>query len=298
MLKLFIKRLLLFLPQVFILSLIVFFLSDGGLGFGQQDSIFVRYWNWLNGVVRIITIRDFGWSPLIQHSLLNTLRLSLLALLLVYGIGIPLGIISGRHFGTLKDRTLQMVTLIGASLPSFTLALILLLFIGFRLGWLPTGGSLPPGMSRETVSFSTYHIARLRHMMLPALSLAIVQIIVPMKYLRGDIIDTYHREYITLARSKGASEKHLFKKHIFKNSLSSTISSVPIQMAAIVTGSIIIEMIFAFPGMGGLLFWAFQFNDVTLVGVLILIIGLVILVGAFISDIILMILNPQTKIEE
>jgi len=317
MFKLFIKRFLLLFLQLIILSFIVFFLShivhivtwttDSGTGMADtfissiilQDLIF-GYWNWL---VEIVTTGNFGWSWRWQMSAIeavgmrlpNTFRLLVTSLLLIYGIGIPLGIISGRHSGTWKDRTIQMITQIGASFPSFTLGFLLILFLGFQLGWFPFRGSLPPGMTRE-VGFVSYHMARLHHVILPALSLAIVQLITPMKYLRSGIIDTEQQEFVILARAKGASEKHLFKKHIFRHSLISLASSAPMQIAAVITGSIIIEIVFSFPGIGNMFFTAFFEGDTGLVNFIILIFGALILLGSFISDILILALDSRIEI--
>ena len=311
---------MLLIPQVVILSFIVFFLSDaipeltwtldGGTDMADafifnpnwQDTILTRYLNWLGG---IFTSGDFGWSwrlrmptmAAVGMRLPNTLRLSLFTLLVVYGVGIPLGIISGRRSGTWKDRAIQMVSLIGSSLPSFTLAILLLYFLGFRMAWFPTSGSLPPGVSRAA-GLTPYYIGRLHHLILPSLSLAIVQLIIPIKYLRGSIIDTEQQEFVSLARAKGANEKYLFKKHVLKNSLTSLVGSFPIQLTTIVTSTIIIESIFNIPGIGDMFFSAFAGNDTDLINTLILVFGLIILLGSFISDIILMALDPRIKIEE
>ena len=321
MFKLFVRRILLLFPQIIILSFIVFFLSNAvdpltwtsegrttmadASAFNPEGtlSIFVSYWNWLVGIV---TRGDFGWSwrlrmPAIEAiglRLPNTLRLAVVTLFLVYGVGILLGIISGRRVGTWKDRTIQIVTLMGSSLPSFTLALLLLLFLGFRLRWFPTSGSLPPGTDRTVVGFVAYQMRRLQHLVLPALSLAIIQIIQPMKYLRSGIIDTEGQKFVAMARAKGASETYIFRKHIFKNSLTSLIGSFPMQIAAVVTGSIIIESIFNFPGLGELFFSAFAGTDTALINSLILVFGLLILLGGFISDVLLMAVDPRIKIKE
>ena len=319
MFKLVARRFIILIPQLIILSFIVFFLSEtirivtwtgeGGVGMAnafivniELSTLLSRYWSWLS---EIVTTGNLGWSSryrapvmeVIGMRLPNTLRLSLFTLLLIYGIGIPLGIISGRYPGTRKDQAIQVITQIGASFPSFTLAILLLLFFGFQFRWFPTGGSLSPGISRAA-GFIPYHMGRLHHLMLPALSLAIIQLIAPMKYLRSDIIDNEQQEFVALARAKGASEKHLFKKHIFKNSLSSLIGSFPIQLATIITGSIIIESIFIFPGIGDLFYSAFARSDLDVVSSSILVFGILILLGAFISDILLIALDPRIKIEE
>jgi len=320
MFKLLIRRFLLLIPQIVILSFIVFFLSDaipeltwtldGGTDMADafifnpywQDTIFTRYLNWVGG---IFTSGHFGWSWRLRMPAMavvgmrfpSTLRLTLFTLLLVYGIGIPLGIISGRRSGSWKDRAIQMVALIGSSLPSFALAIFLLFFFGFRLDWFPTGGSLPPGISRAA-GFAPYYIGRLHHLILPSLSLAIIQLIIPIKYLRSSIIDTEQQEFVSLARAKGANEKYLFKKHILKNSLTSVVSSFPLQLTTIVTSTIIIESIFNIPGIGELFFSAFAGNDTDLINSLILVFGLIVLLGSFISDVILMAIDPRIKMEE
>ena len=319
MLKLCIRRFLLLLLQLSILSFVVFFIvhavhiimwvTDSGISMAEAQvylpslrDLTYAYWNWLVG---IITRGDFGWSWRLQMPameaigvrLFNMIRLSLVALLLVYGIGIPLGIISGRHSGTWIDRTIQMITQIGASFPSFTVALLLILYLGFHLGWFPTRGSLPPGMAREA-GFIPYHMGRLRHVMMPAISLAVIQLITPMKYLRSGIIDTEQQDFVILARAKGAREAHVFKKHIFKNSLISLVGSFPIQISIILTGTIIIESIFSFPGLGEMFLTAFFGMDTDLLKSIVLVFGSLILLGAFISDVLLMAIDPRVKIDE
>jgi len=297
MLKLIGKRLLLVFVQFIVLSFLIF-LMENLFEFSGNDSIFVSYWRWLTV---IITTGDFGQSLQYRDSALtivfmrlpNTVRLSLIALLLVYGIGIPLGIICGRSPGKLKDQIFRAFTIIGTSLPSFALAMLLLLLFGFSLRWFPTGGSLPPGMTREAVGFSTYHMTRIHHTILPALSLAIAQFVIPMKHFKSEIVDIYQQEFVALARAKGGSETHIFKRHIFKNSLGSILSSVPMQISAVIGGSIIIESIFAFPGLGGGFLWAVLRGDLNLAAASIFILGLIILLGAFISDLMLLILNPR-----
>ena len=299
MLKLIGKRFLMVIPQFIILSFLVFLLASL-FGFSGNDSIFVRYWRWLTV---IITTGDFGRSlnygesamAVVFMRLPNTIRLSLITLLLVYGIGFPLGIMSGKSHGGLKDQIFRVFTIIGTSFPSFALAMLLLLLFGFILRWLPTGGSLPPGMTREAVGFSMYHMTRIRHMILPAFSLAIAQFVIPMKHLKSEIVDTYQQEFVALARAKGGSEAHIFKRHIFKNSLGSILSSVPMQISAVIGGSIIVESIFAFPGLGGEFFWALLSGDLSLASASIFILGLIVILGAFISDLMILILNPRIQ---
>jgi len=310
MLKQFLKKILLLIPQLLILSFLIFLLPVpvppdlvGVERFNPMADIpiLLRYWNWLVG---IFGYGYFGWSwqygmPVVKvvgQWLPNTFRLAFFTLVMTYGIGIPLGIISGRHSGTWKERVALTIAQMGSSLPAFTLALILILTLGLRFRWFPTSGSITPGMVRENVSFFTYHLTRIRHVILPATSLAIVSLIIPLKQLRSEIVDIERQEFVTLARSKGATEKQIFKGHILKNSFISVIGSFPIQLATIVTGSIIIETLFAFSGIGHLFLMSMYFGDLELTNMLVLVFGLIILTASFISDVWLMLIDPRIRI--
>jgi len=297
MYKLIIRRILLLLLRVFILSFVLFFFLLPGIGF--RDFVY-WYWYWLRGMLT----GNLGWSwrfnqPIIEiigMRLPNTVWLVIVTLIIVYGVGIPLGIISGRNHDSLKDRATLVATQIGASFPSFTLALILLIFFAFSLGWFPHRGSI----SIEMVDAGRiqYYLARLHHVILPALSLAIVQLIMPMKYLRGGIIDTMKQSFIITARAKGVTKKDIFKKHVFKNALPALIATFPIQLATILSGAIIIEGIFMFPGLGDLVFIAFRDGDFSVTIVLALMFGITIMLLSIIADVLLMKLDPRVDFEK
>lgn len=297
MYKLMIRRILLLLLRVFILSFVLFFFLVPGASF--REFIY-GYWHWLRGVFT----GNFGWSwrfnqpviEIIRTRLPNTVLLVVVTLLIVYGVGIPLGIISGRNYDSWKDRATLMVTQIGASFPSFTLALILLIFFAFSLRWFPHRGSISIEMIDS--GWIQYYLARLHHVILPALSLAIVQLMMPMRYLRGGIVDTMKQSFITTARAKGVTEKDVFKKHVFKNALPALIATFPIQLGAILSGAIIIEGIFMFPGLGDLVFISFRYGDFGVIIVLALMFGLTIMLLSVIADVLLMKLDPRVEFEK
>ena len=297
MCKLITKRILLLLLRVFILSFVLFFFLMPGINFRE----FVYwYWQWLRGIFT----GNFGWSwrfnqPVIEvigMRLPNTLGLVAITLLIIYGIGIPLGIISGRNHDSWKDRAILVTTQIGTSFPSFTLALIFIIFFALSLRWFPHRGSI--SIEMVDAGWVQYHLARLHHVILPAFSLAIVQLIMPMKYLRGGIIDTMKQSFILTARAKGVTEKDVFKKHVFKNSLPALIATFPIQLAAVLSGAIIIEAIFMFPGLGDLVFIAFRYGDFGVTIVLALIFGITIMLLSIIADVLLMKLDPRIEFEK
>lgn len=298
MYKLIIRRLLFLFLRVFIFSFVVFFLLVPWL---SVDEMIYWYWNWIREAIT----GDFGWSwyfnmpaiEIIAIRLPNTLRLLIVTLIMIYGIGIPIGIISGQNPNSWKDRFTLMFTQIGASFPSFTLALILIIALALERRWFPHRGSISLEMVNET-RFIQYQLARLHHVILPALSLAIAQFIIPMKYLRGGIIDTTKQAFITTARAKGVKGKDVFRKHVFKNALPPLIAIFPIQLATILSGAIIIEGIFAFPGLGDLIFTSFRHGDVWVVLALTLMFGIKTMLLTIIADILVIKLDPRVDFEK
>ena len=298
MYKLIIRRLLMLVLRVFILSFVVFYFLVPWL---SLDEVFYWYWTWMRGAVT----GNFDWSwqfnmsvlDVIRLRLPNTIRLIVVTLIMIYGIGIPLGIISGRNPNSWKDRITLMTTQIGASFPPFTLALVLIITFALGLRWFPHRGSISVLMVHET-RFFHYQLARLHHVILPALSLAVAQFIIPMKYLRGGIIETTKQAFITTAWAKGVTEKDVFKKHVFKNALPPLIAVFPVQLATVISGAIIIEGIFVFPGLGDLIFTAFRVGDVWVVLTLTLMLGITTMLLTIIADILVIKLDPRVEFEK
>lgn len=316
------RRFLLMIPQIVILSVVVFFLTELMPGdaltglidqnwsdemieiqrelLGLNNPWYVRYWDWITG---IILRGDFGNShrygmPVIRvigQRLGNTIRLSITTLIFLYIIAIPLGIISGRHHDTWKDRIITYYTYLGFGMPSFILALLALFYFGFMLGWFPTGLSVTPGLtSQDGLAF---HLSRLHHVILPALTVALISNVAIIQYLRGEIIDTEQKEFVQMARAKGSDESRVYNKHILRNSLLPIASFVGFQLAGVIGGSIFIETIFSFPGIGELSINAIIGRDFTLMTALILMFSSATILGSFLSDLIMMFVDPRIEIE-
>lgn len=316
------KRFLLMIPQLFILSIIVFIIAqimpgDALTGLldpnltvemieAQREALglnlpwYQQYFNWIVGVV---TRGDFGRSfnfqmpvtAVIGERIGNTIRLSLFTLVVMYAIAIPFGVISGRHHDTWKDKLITAYTYIGFGMPVMVMALFLLFIFGFRLGWLPTGGSVAPGMTAE-MGFA-FHWSRFQHLILPGLSMALITTVGTVQYLRGEIVDMEQREFIVAVRAKGADENRVYNKHIFRNSLLPIASAIGFQIASLVAGSVLVEQVFAFPGMGGLFISSISNRDSTVMIALVLIFGAATIVGSFLSDLIMMVVDPRIEIE-
>jgi len=321
MFKFIVRRLLVTLPQIIVLSLIVFLLAqlmpgdaltgmlDPNLSaemiehqrelLGLNNPWYVQYWDWFTGLLQGDMGRSFRFqvpvAQLIGQRLYNTLLLSFMVLVMQYLIAIPLGIIAGRFNGTFWDKLINAYTFVGLALPSFTTALLFLFIFGFNLGWFPTGGSVTPGITSDMGW--TYVVNRIQHMILPALSLAIISTTGVIQYLRSEIVDLEQKEFIVTARAKGASEKRVYNKHIFRNSLLPIASFLGFQIAGLIGGTVFIESVFSFPGMGELMIGSIGQRDFTVMTALILLFGIASIIGAMLSDIILMMVDPRIRIK-
>ena len=316
------RRFIIMIPQLIILSFVIFLVAQAMPGdaltglldptlspemmaqrraqLGLDNPWYIQYWDWITGIV---TRGDFGRSftfqmpvtAIIGERLGNTLRLSFLTLVIMYLIGLPFGIISGRHHGTWKDKIITAYTYIGFGMPVMVVGLLLLFIFGFRLAWFPTGGSVAPGMTPD-MGFA-YIWSRLRHMTLPALSVALISTVAIVQFLRGEIIDIEQREFILTVRAKGADENRVYNKHILRNSLLPIASFLGFQIAFLVGGAILIEQLFGFPGIGSLFIGSVTGRDFSVMIALTLLFGAATIVGSFLSDLIMMIVDPRIEIE-
>lgn len=309
MVQLILKRLLIMISKFMALTVITFFFGYAVLRIRMNnfyDFFFhqppINYWDWItNGLFRgdfgYTMIRGWASSPttvveVISRGLGNTVSLLLLTLIIVYGIGIPLGIISSRYENKFLGRFVKGFSALGASVPAFVLSLLLLRQLAFRNQWFPWRGSLPIGMERESVTFLTYFLARIHHLIIPSASMAFVLLIVPIGYLTSGISNVKKETYVTTARAKGNDERRLLKKHILKNATTPLISSAPLQISAVISGAIIIEELFSIPGVASLFWQAFIWTEIELMKGIILLFGAILLVASFISEIIIIMKNP------
>ncbi|MGN8645747.1 oligopeptide ABC transporter permease [Gracilibacillus sp. HCP3S3_G5_1] len=315
-----IRRILTMIPQIFLLSIIIFILAkmmpgdaltgliDPNIGpeaieaqrerLGLNNPWYVQYWDWINNLFQ----GDLGQSfqhkmpvtDIISQRLVNTFWLSVLTLILTYLIAIPLGLLSGRYNDTFIDRLITGYTYVGFAAPIFIFALIMLFTFGFQLGWFPTSGSVTPGTEPGTFA---YFMSKLYHMLLPALSMALITTVSTVQYLRSEIIDTKQKDFVLLANAKGASESRIYRKHIFRNALLPVAAFFGYEITGLIGGSIFIENIFSYPGIGQLFLDSLVQRDTSVVTALVLLFGIASILGALISDIILSIVDPRIRMK-
>lgn len=317
--KTILKRVLIMIPQLILLSMIVFILAKMMPGdpftglinpnssqatinhlkhvYGLDDPVPVQYLRWVKNLLH----GDFGQSY-IQHvsvsSLIadraqNTFWLSLLSTLLLYGIAIPMGIAAGKHEGEWQDRAISIFNYVTYAIPGFVFYLLGLWLFGFTLGWFPISGTV----SASASGFWGVFWSRLDHMILPAILYAIIATTGTVQYLRTGIIDNKVEDYVKTARSKGVPEKVVFNKHILRNSFLPIAAFLGNTITGLLGGSMIIETVFSFPGMGKLFLDSIAQRDYTTLTALIMIYGTLTLLGNLLSDIIMSLVDPRIRVK-
>lgn len=316
--KTILRRVLLMIPQIFILSILVFILAEMMPGdaltglidpnisaeqiaaqrekLGLNKPVVEKYidwvWNALHG--------DFGNSfkhklpvtEVIGERIMKTVGLSLFTTLLLYAIALPLGILAGRYEGTRLDKAINVYTFISYSIPTFVLALLFLWFFGYQTNMLPTRGSVDPTLEVGTIE---YFVSRIQHMIMPALTGALLGTTGVIQYLRSGVIDAKTEDYVRTARAKGVPEKVVYRRHIFRNSILPIAAFVGYQITSLISGSIIMEKIFVYPGMGLLFYNSITGRDYPVMITLTLLFGIMSLLGTLLSDIIMVFVDPRIR---
>ena len=217
-------------------------------------------------------------SRVIFNAIPITFGLSLLALLIAVTIAIPLGVLGGYSPNTWLDLLARLLGLVGQTVPSFWLALILILVFAINLQWLPSFGA-----------------DSARHFVLPAVALSVGGMGQLVRLTRSAVLDIRGADYIRTARSKGLSQFRIASRHVFSNAALALISVIGIQFTYAMAGSIYIESIFAIPGLGWLLNEAIVNRDFVLVQSVTLVIGVFVVLINFLTDILYGVVDPRIK---
>ena len=318
--KTILRRTLVMIPQLFILSVLIFILAkkmpgDPFTGLitpqtdpaalevlrrkaGLYDPWHIQYFRWMKNAFQ----GNFGMSyaykipvkTLIGQRAANTFILSLASIILTYSIAIPLGVLAGRYQNSFFDKVVVFYNYISYAIPTFVMSLIMLWLFGYTLGWFPKTGSVTIGLDPGTFK---YYIDRIHHIILPAVTYALLQTTSTIQYLRNEVIDAKSLDYVKTARSKGVPENKVYSKHIFRNSILPIAAFFGYTITGLLGGSIFIEMIFGYPGMGNLFISSISTRDYSVVTSLILLYGFLTLLGSLLSAIIMSLVDPRIRIE-
>ncbi len=249
-----------------------------------------RYLNWLGGIVQ----GDFGESlnyqrpvgALIRDRLAVSVPLALGAALIASLLALPLGIAAALRRGTVADPVITAASQIGAAIPSFWLGLMMILLFAVELGWLPAAGYVP--WDRDP-------LGTLRSLLLPVLALGLGQAAVMTRMTRAAMIEVLSQDYIRTARAKGLPQRRVVLIHGLRNALVTLVTILGLSLSNVFIGSIIIEQVFALPGLGRLALTAIGNRDFPLVQGEILIYASTIVLLSFLVDISYGLLDPRIR---
>jgi ABC-type dipeptide/oligopeptide/nickel transport system permease component len=218
---------------------------------------------------------------MVMDKLPATLRLALFSLTLTILVGIPLGLWAGSHPNSVVDWIVSLLTFISISIPSFWLGIVLILIFADKLRWLPPSGD------------DTFV-----HMLMPGITLSVYSIGLLSRLVRATLIDIMQRDYIRTARAKGLREQIILYRHALRNTMIPTVTVLGLQLGALLGGSVVVESVFAWPGVGWLMLQGIQNHDLPLVRAVVLVIGLGFVLINLIVDLLYSRLDPRIRYDE
>lgn len=258
---------------------------------GLNAPLIQQYFSFLAGVAR----GDLGQSIFLGMPVTSALAaraeptffLTLFSILIAVAIALPVGITSAYKRGTTFDQVVVGISMIAASVPSFWLGLILIQTFAVGLGWLPVSGYGGP---------DTGFFERLRHLMLPAVALGIVNSALITRFTRAAMLDVLSDDYIRTARAKGSSEWSVVLKHALKNALIPIITVIGLSIALLVSGAVVTETVFGLPGIGNLVVSAVLRRDYPVIQGTLLVVAAIYVLINFIVDMLYLFVDPRVRL--
>ena len=264
---------------------------------GLDLPLHVQYLKWINRMARL----DFGISfndrrPVIKkiaERLPATLLLNVLSLGLMLLLAIPIGIWSAVRAGSRGDRLLSIFVFLGFSMPTYALALALMVFFGLRLGWLPVSGI----SSLSFIALPWYARAWdvTQHLILPVAVLGLTSLAGLSRYMRSSMLEVLGQDFIRAARAKGLNESRIILGHAVRNALIPIVTIFGLMLPDIIGGSVIIETIFAYPGMGRLGYDAIMSRDYNLIMAITVITAFLTVLGNLLADTLYAYVDPRIR---
>jgi len=212
--------------------------------------------------------------------------LAALAFVLIVIISLPLGILAARHEGGWLDKVLTIVNQITMSIPNFVVGIVLMLIFGYILRWF-----VPGGFTYPSEGVGKY----LWFMLFPALAVALPKSAMTVKMLRGSVLSEMSADYIRTARSKGNTKTSILWRHVLRNAMIPVVTFLATTIAEIVAGSIVVEQVFAVPGMGSLLISSIGNRDYPVVQAIIVLVAIVVVLCNFLADVLYRVMDPRLK---
>jgi peptide/nickel transport system permease protein len=266
--------------------------------YGLDKPLHEQYFTWLGKLARLDLGRSFSSDnrPVldkIKERLPITLSLNLVALIIEFGLAIPIGVLAAVKRDTILDKGITVIVFLGFAVPTFWLALLLMYFFGVKLNWLPISGL-------HTLGYESYSwFGRLwdltKHLILPICVASFGSFAGVSRYMRSAMLQVIGQDYITTARAKGLSERVVIWKHALRNALLPLITLLGFSIPGLIGGSVIFETIFAIPGMGQLFYQGVMSRDYPVVMGILVIGAFLTLLGNLIADISYAVADPRIR---
>lgn len=258
--------------------------------FGLDRPLPQQYLSWAGGLLRL----DFGTSyvsnapigPQISDRFQVTLWLVVTAMVLAALIALPLGTVMAVHHRRLSGLVLSAASQVGVSIPAFLAGILLITVFAVRLGWLPANGWTPP--AQDPAMF-------LKQLVLPALSLGLVQGAVLTRYVRSAVLDVMREDYVRTARAKGLMPMQALRSHGMRNAAVPVVTVLALQLVTLLIGAIVVERVFVVPGLGSLLLDSVSNRDLILVQDVVMLLVLAVLVVNFLVDLLYLVIDPRLR---
>ncbi len=268
---------------------------------GLDQPFFVQFWHFLvnaaQGEFGLSLRQGSKVSSLIAERFPATLELALVAAMLALVVGIPMGVYAALKRGTFTSQLFMTISLLGVSLPTFLIGILLILVFAVNLGWFPSFGrgevTEIGGWTTGLLSAKGWH-----HITLPAITLAIFQLTLIMRLVRAEMLEVLRTDYIKFARARGLTNRAVHFGHALKNTLVPVMTITGLQLGGLIAFAIITETVFQWPGMGLLFIQAVTFADIPVMAAYLCLIALIFVVINLIVDLLYFAVDPRLRVEK
>jgi peptide/nickel transport system permease protein len=259
---------------------------------GLDRSLPVQYLYWAGNLLqgdfgKAYTFNNTPVLTLVGQRFWSTIQLQAAALMIGLVIAVPVGIISATRQYSALDNTVTIGSFVGLALPNFWLALLLQIWIGVELGWLPV---------ISTSQADAPYPERLKYFVLPVIVLALPHIAYFARFMRSSMLEVINQDYVTVARAKGLGPSAVLYRHALRNALIPMVTVIGLQLPQILSGAVIIEQIFAWPGLGDLAFKAIGQRDYPVLLSVTLLAGAAVMVVNLLTDFLYVLVDPRVKL--
>lgn len=257
---------------------------------GLDRPAWTRYWDWVGGMLRGDLGLSYAYSSpvseLVLERLALTVPLALMAMALTIVLALAAGVYAASRHNKLGDVGIMGLTQIGIAIPNFWFAILLILLFSVHLGWFSAGGF--PGWGEGILE-------GVRALLLPALSLAVVQSAILARITRSAVLEVLREDFVRTARAKGVSQRRALWGHVLRNALIPVITIMGLQFAELLAGTIVVESVFYLPGLGRLIFQSISNRDLIVVRNCVMLLAAMVMIVNFVVDVLYAVIDPRVK---